>query len=563
MQPATTPPTDADLRRLIHFSANDGRIWLAGQRMLLIHAAALGVLRRELMEGAGPIQTRRAFTRAGFAAGERDAALAREIRGNAPIHEMFAVGPQLHMLEGAVHVTPVRFEADPASGQFYAEYRWEHSWEAEMHKRHFGPQNEPVCWMLIGYASGYTSAFMGHTILFKETLCAGMNDSHCFIVGKPIDEWPDAQEQLAWFEAQALPYAIDALPSGAESLRFDIVPDANRTRFIGESAALRSAYALLETAAPTRVTVLLTGETGVGKERFARALHALSPRADRPFIAVNCAAIPHTLIESELFGAEKGAYTGSHTARPGRFERAESGTLFLDEIGELPLDIQAKLLRVIQEGEIERLGATQSRKINVRLVAATHRDLAQAVQEGRFRADLYYRINVYPVAIPPLRERQDDIEPLARAMLERFAMLHGKRTPALTDHACEALRRRAWPGNVRELENLIERAVIFAQPNRPLDAKDLFPGMCSPGGATVDRLGQINASPTMPIDCHTLLDQLQGCGEGVEGLEHALLREAVERANGNLAAAARLLGLTRAQLSYRLTRKQHPEGQHA
>jgi DNA-binding NtrC family response regulator len=524
--------------------------------MVLLHAAALSVLRRELMESAGPVQTRRAFTRAGFAAGERDAALARETRGNTPLREMFAVGPQLHMLQGAVQVTPIRFEADPSSGQFHAEYRWDHSWEAEAHKRHFGPRNEPVCWMLIGYASGYTSTFMGRTILFKETMCAGMNDPHCFIVGKPLDEWPDAQEQLAWLEGQPLPYASDAPHTGAEPPRLDIAPDADRTRFIGESAVLRSAYALLETAAPTRVTVLLTGETGVGKERFARALHSLSQRAGQPFVAVNCAAIPHTLIESELFGAEKGAYTGSHAARPGRFERAEGGTLFLDEIGELPPDIQAKLLRVIQEGEIERLGATQSRKIDVRLVAATHCDLAQAVREGRFRADLYYRINVYPVVIPPLRERRDDIEPLARAMLERFASLHGKRTPALTDHACEALRSHAWPGNVRELENLIERAVIFAQPNRPLDARDLFPGISAPGGATVDRLGQISAGPAMPIDCHSLLDQLQGCGQGVEELEYALLREAVERSNGNLSAAARLLGLTRAQLSYRLTRKQ-------
>ncbi|WP_296663661.1 sigma-54-dependent Fis family transcriptional regulator [Paraburkholderia sp.] len=550
-------PTDADLRRLIHFSASDGRIWLAGQRMVLIHTAALGSLRRELLESVGPVEARRIFTRAGFAAGERDANLAREIRGNAPLYDMFAVGPQLHMLEGAVQVTPIRFEADRETGRFYGEYHWEHSWEAEVHKRNFGPQTQPVCWMLIGYASGYTSTFMGRTILFKEMSCVGMDDAHCHIVGKPLDEWPDAAELSSWFKAESLLNTIRDLQTEVESLRLEIAPDADKTRLIGRSPAFRAAYGLLQTAAPTKVTVLLTGETGVGKERFARALHTLSARASGPFVAVNCAAIPHALIESELFGAEKGAYTGSQAARPGRFERAEGGTLFLDEIGELPLEVQAKLLRVIQEGEVERLGSTDSRKVDVRLVAATNQDLARAVQEGRFRADLYYRINVYPVIIPPLRERRDDIEPLVYAMLERFASLHGKPVPALTDHACNALREHAWPGNVRELENIVERAVILSRPDCAVDAKALFPGMNLPEGATIDRMGQIQESSAARFDCHALLDRLQDCGGGLEGLERALLHEAVDRANGNLSAAARLLGITRPQLSYRLGRKQN------
>jgi DNA-binding NtrC family response regulator len=553
-------PTDADLRRLIHFSAGDGRIWLAGQRMVLIHAAALGALRRELLESVGPVEARRIFTRAGFAAGERDADLARDIRGNASLHDMFAVGPQLHMLEGAVQVTPIRFEADPNTGHFRGEYRWEHSWEAEVHKRHFGQQTQPVCWMLIGYASGYTSAFMGRTILFKETSCAGMNDAHCHIVGKPLDEWPDAAELASWFKADSLLNTIRDLQTEVESLRLEIAPDVGKTRLIGRSPAFVCAYELLQTAAPTKVTVLLAGETGVGKERFARALHALSPRAAGPFVAVNCAAIPHALIESELFGAERGAYTGSQAARAGRFERAEHGTLFLDEIGELPLEVQAKLLRAIQEGEVERLGSSQSRKVDVRLVAATNQDLAHAVREGRFRADLYYRINVYPVVIPPLRERRDDIEPLVVALLERFASLHGKPMPALTDHAWDALREYAWPGNVRELENIVERAVILSRPNRAVDSKDLFPGMALPDGATIDRMGLIQESNAARFDSHALLDQLQECGGGLEALEHALLHEAVGRANGNLSAAARLLGITRPQLSYRLGRKPNHGG---
>ncbi|WP_042301800.1 sigma-54-dependent Fis family transcriptional regulator [Paraburkholderia kururiensis] len=562
MPPQPAPfPSDADLRRLIHFSAADGRIWLGDQRMVLIHAAALGALRKEMMESVGPAPTRRYFTRAGFAAGERDAVLAREIRGNASLYDMFAVGPQLHMLEGAAQVAPVRFDVDIETGRFAGEFRWEHSWEAEVHRRHFGLQTEPVCWMLIGYASGYTSAFMGRTILFCETACTCKGDAHCLIEGKPLEEWDDAEELGSWFKAESLLNTLQSLQTEVESLRLEIEPDANRTELTGQSEAFRHAYELLQTAAPTKVTVLLTGETGVGKERFARALHALSPRADKPFVAVNCAAIPHALIESELFGAEKGAYTGSQAARPGRFERAEGGTLFLDEIGELPMDVQAKLLRAIQEGEIERLGSTQGRRIDVRLVAATNQDLGRAVQEGRFRADLYYRINVYPVVIPPLRERQGDIEALARTMLERFARLHGKPAPKLTDHACEALRNHAWPGNVRELENLVERAVILSRPNREIEARDLFPGITLPAGASVDRRGLITEGHALPVDCRALLEQLQNSGAGLDGLERALLREAVDRADGNLSAAARMLGLTRPQLSYRLSRDHDKENQ--
>lgn len=548
-------PSDADLRRLIHFSAGDGRIWLAGQRMVLVHASALGALRRELMQSVGPEQTRRYFTRAGFAAGTSDAALAKEIRANATLFDMFAVGPQLHMLEGAVQVTPVHFEADPQTGHYLGEFRWDHSWEADVHKRDFGLQDKPVCWMLIGYASGYTSAFMGRPILYKETHCAGCEGSHCHIVGKPQEAWPDAEELSSYFREDSMLRTILELQTEVETLRMEVETDAKKSRMIGHSASFKQAYALLQNAAPTQVTVLLTGETGVGKERFARELHALSSRADKPFVAINCAAIPHELIESELFGTEKGAYTGAQTSRAGRFERADTATLFLDEIGEIPLSAQAKLLRVIQEGEVERLGSTQSRKIDVRLVVATNRDLQQEVREGRFRADLFYRINVYPVLIPPLRERKDDIEALVDAMLARFAARHQKSVPALSDHAYEALVQYDWPGNVRELENLVERAVILAKPNGLVDARDLFPGMNVPGGRVVNAKGQLATQPSIPLDCRGLIDELQSCGVGLEELEFNLLQEAVDRANGNLSAAARLLGITRPQLSYRLQRK--------
>ncbi len=551
--PALPPlPSDADLRRLVHFSAGDGRIWLAGQRMLLVHTAALGGLRRELMQTIGREPTRRVLMRTGYASGERDAALARQVRGGATPFEMFAVGPQLHMLEGAVQVTPERYELDMATGHFHGVFRWDHSWEVETHLRDFGPQAEPVCWMLLGYASGYTSAFMGQPVLFKEVVCSACGGLFCRIEGRPLADWPDGEVLASDYDAQSLLVRLEHLSSQVETLRSTLEPADDLGPLIGRSRAYLGAVALLRKAAATQVSVLLTGETGVGKERFARALHAMSTRAAKPFVAVNCAALPGELIESELFGAEKGAFTGASAARPGRFERADGGTLLLDEVGELPLAAQAKLLRVLQHGEIERLGSTQARKVDVRVVAATNVDLEAAVAAGRFRRDLMYRLNVYPIRIPALRERVDDIEPLAQHLLLRFAAVHGKRVSGLTDRALDAMRGHAWPGNVRELENLIERGVILCSPGEPVDVGELF--LPTPGAVPVIVNADGQLARGAPPDAGVLYDELQRRGLSLDTLEDALIQEAVQRAGGNLAAAARALGLSRPQLSYRLAR---------
>lgn len=554
MSDSTLPPlpSDADLRRLVHFSAGDGRIWLAGQRMVLVHTAALGALRRELMQTIGREQARRVMLRAGYASGERDAVLARKVRGNAALFDMFAVGPQLHMLEGAVQVTPERFELDMASGHYHGVFRWDHSWEVEIHTRDFGPQEEPVCWMLLGYASGYTSAFMGQPVLYKEVDCQACGAEHCRIEGRPLAAWPDGEAMARDYHADSLIVRIEDLQSQVETLRSTLQPADELGPLIGRSRAFGAAAELLRKAAGTQVTVLLTGETGVGKERFARALHQMSPRAAKPFVAVNCAALPGELIESELFGAEKGAYTGASAARPGRFERADGGTLMLDELGELPLPAQAKLLRVLQHGEVERLGGTQPRKIDVRVVAATNVDLDAAVAAGRFRRDLMYRLNVYPIRIPPLRERVDDIEPLALHLLQRFAALHDKRVAGITDRALDAMRGYPWPGNVRELENLIERGVILSSPGEPIDVHELFPALPGRGAVTVNAAGQL--ARCAPGAGAALYDDVMRHGLSLDLLEDALIQEAVERADGNLSAAARALGLTRPQLSYRLQR---------
>ena len=235
------------------------------------------------------------------------------------------------------------------------------------------------------------------------------------------------------------------------------------TRIVGQSQALKRVLAQIEQVAPTGSTVLLLGETGTGKELIASAIHELSPRRGHPMVRVNCPAIPTSLIESELFGREKGAYTGALSKQIGRFELANGSTLFLDEIGDLPPDVQVKLLRVLQEKQIERLGNPRSIPVDVRIIAATNHDLEKAVREGRFRQDLYYRLNVFPITVPPLRERPEDIPALVSALVGEFGTALGKNIESVAKESMDALRRYHWPGNVRELRNVIERAMIVAK----------------------------------------------------------------------------------------------------
>uniref|UniRef100_UPI0035AF5431 sigma 54-interacting transcriptional regulator n=1 Tax=Zoogloea sp. TaxID=49181 RepID=UPI0035AF5431 len=525
-------PQNNDLRCLVHFCAEKGLIWLDESRMILMHAAALAELRKELINSVGIDQARRILTRMGYASGVRDAELAKKIRVGQSLQDAFVVGPQLHMLEGMVHVSPVKLDFDLEGGHFFGEFIWENSCEAEVHVREFGHAEHPVCWMEIGYASGYTSAFMGRFILFKELECSATGKNHCRIVGKPVEEWPDAAEHTPFYEADSIVGRMLELRSQVDALRASLERSLPRQNLIGSSSGFRHAYTLIEKAAATQVTVLLLGETGVGKERFARALHEMSSRASSPFVAINCAALPHDLIESELFGVEKGAFTGAQVSRMGKFERADGGTLFLDEIGELPLAAQAKLLRVLQEGEIERLGDDRTRKINVRLVAATNVDLQAAVKAGRFRSDLYYRLNVYPVVIPPLRERLSDIPLLVESMLQRFGALHDKRVPGLTDKALRALKGHTWPGNIRELENLIERGMILAPQNEPIEVEHLFaePQEFEAVSHGIDATGNLAAAPGTS-DMDVLCRQVMHTGVSLDELEQALIQHAVKEAN--------------------------------
>lgn len=544
-----------DLRARVHFSAETGHIWLHEHRMLLVHADAQASLRKELIDTLGLERARGLLSRMGYASGVRDAELAKGRTDCASDLDAFMTGPQLHTLEGIVLVTPIRLELDRKSGKFYGEFLWENSWEGQSHQRDFGIHHEPVCWTQIGYACGYTSAFMGRSILYKETECSGSGDKHCTIIGKPVEEWDDAAEHMKYFNPESIAEQLLDLQTQVAVLRSSIEEKERLPAdMVGESPGFRLAYELLKKAGGTHITVLLLGETGVGKELFARRLHEMGPRARAPFIAINCAAIPQELVESELFGVERGAYTGAQASRPGRFERAHQGTLFLDEVGDLPLPAQAKLLRVLQEGEVERVGDHRTRKVDVRMVAATNRDLRELVQGGRFRSDLYYRLNAYQIYIPPIRERKDDVRLLAKRFLEKYQAIHGKKLAGFTDKAKKALISYAWPGNIRELQNTVERGVILAPHGTHVEINHLFTSWDghAEDGVGLDRRGDLELAGQ--AGCKALCESVVDGKLTLDQVETLLLDAAVARARGNLSSAARLLGITRPQLAYRIKR---------
>jgi transcriptional regulator with PAS, ATPase and Fis domain len=342
--------------------------------------------------------------------------------------------------------------------------------------------------------------------------------------------------------------------------------------FVGASAGFNAVAHLVRKVAPTASTVLFKGESGVGKEVLARSLHRIGPRAAGPFVAINCAAIPEELVEAELFGVEKGAYTGAVSNRPGRFERADGGTLFLDEIGILAWPAQGKLLRALQEREVERVGGTQARKVDVRVVAASNLNLREEVKAGRFREDLFFRLNVLPVRVPPLRERREDIPVFMNHFLHKFNQRDGRRVSGFTSRAIDAMLAYDWPGNIRELENLVERGVVLAPDQGAIDTVHLFFGgeQVDGGLLALKRDGSLHAGPS-PLDAaaegepgphgpqelgQRVMALLSGSGDvssaPLDQIEAALIRSAMARTHDNQSAAARLLGITRAQLIYRL-----------
>jgi two-component system response regulator AtoC len=362
------------------------------------------------------------------------------------------------------------------------------------------------------------------------------------------------------FDQSELSAVIAKASKAHESARRSVRPDIKaRAAIIGESPQIQDVYKIIDKVADTPSTVLITGESGTGKELIATALHGASSRRDKPFIKINCAAIPHNLIESELFGYERGAFTGAVTSKPGRFELADGGTLFLDEIGEIPVEMQVKLLRALQEGEFERVGGIKTTRVDVRLIAATNRDLQAEIEAGRFRKDLYYRLAVVPIGLPALRERRTDIPMLTRYFVEKYNRRLNKKIEGIADDAMSVLQSYAWPGNIRELENLIERVLLFAD-GPFITAKDL-PEPVRQGSSPQPGSPASPSAVEAPTGEAGLKDIIRM--KSAE-LEKDLITKALEETNGNVTRAAKLLQISRKSLQTKMKefglRDTAPEG---
>ena len=534
--------TDLDLREMLDFEPKGGVIRFAGDRAVLFNTVALGLLRRELVETLGQLTARGILTRFGYAHGWRTAEALRQQFEWDSEHEWQLAGGRVHQLQGFLIYEPVPRESGEAP-KALAQSIWRDSYEAQEHLVHLGPSTEPVCWTLAGFASGYLSCVHGRRILCFEEKCVAKGDGYCLMVGRPEEEWQNCpSSDRRFFDRMCLDEVLNDVTEKLKAAEQRLAARKRQlarvtvqepaTGIVANSERMQRVVEEARRVARVDSTVLITGESGVGKEAIARFIHEESARAARPFVAINCAAVPESLIESELFGHVRGSFTGATQDRIGLFESANGGTLLLDEVGDLPLPVQVKLLRVLQEREFRRVGENRSRRVDVRVLGATLRDLPGEVAAGRFRNDLYYRLRVIEIRIPPLRERRDDVLPIARQVLADTASRMKLHVSGFTPAAADQLLRWGWPGNVRELQNVVERALVLARGNRievedlPDDVRQSTPGIGSPGVLTSLR---------------TLAD-----------VERSHILSVLESVNGNRTKAASILGIGPATLFRKL-----------
>ena len=552
----------SDVVERIRFDAATGGVWFNDQPAVLLRGRTFQKIRRAIDDALGDPEGRKLMTAFGFDAGREDGGLARELRGQNDLDAIVAAGPAILSLQGFGTVGAGGMQAEFDQDTFFVDVSWGDSVEAEFHVREHGVSTVPVCCYTGGYGSGFLSTVLNRPVICREVECQAMGHARCRFIAAYREAFDDLEPELDLLHEPAS--WRHHRPEVAQTKRR---PKATRVRrrrsepvlgkdLLGESVGFLTAVHMVRQVAETDATVLFLGESGVGKERFSKSLHELSRRRDAPFIAVNCAAIPDHLLESELFGVEKGAFTGASVSRAGRFEWADTGTLFLDEVGSLSLPAQGKLLRVLQEGELERLGGKGTINVDVRIVAATNVDLREQVALGNFRDDLFYRLNVFPIRLPPLRGRREDIPLLMDEFLHRFSERHGKSPAGFTEDAKDALITYDWPGNIREFENLIERAVILAPDGAPVQVSHLFTSgeqlssqvfKPSPSGQLVNRTER-------GFDWDEVGARALDTASPLETLETALIDAALERTGGNVSAAARLLKMSRGQLQHRMNR---------
>lgn len=467
---------DLKISELLQFDAEEGVLRFAGQRVVIVDAAAHGNLRNELVDQFGFAAARAILTRFGYVQGWRLADSMQELfqwESEADWHHACA---RINMLGGMYRLSAHHEPSLSGAGLTLVD-----SCEAEQHVARLGRSDAGVCWTVCGLTSGYLSRALGKEIYVLEDACIGKGDAFCHLLGRTVEEWGAGRaDELRYYRLEHLRDWIEpSLFAITENLKETEKKLRARKRvlnravpgtvdpigMVARSGGMRRVVDLARRVAKVESAILITGESGTGKELIAHMIHNESARASGPFLAVNCGAITESLLESELFGHARGSFTGATQQRGGLFEAANGGTLLLDEIGEISPVMQVKLLRVLQEHEIRRVGESRNRPVNVRVIAATNRELSAEIASGQFRKDLYYRLNVIQLHVPPLRERREDILPLARILLMQIAERYHSPVTGLSPRAADQLLRYDWPGNVRELENAMERAIAIGRVN--------------------------------------------------------------------------------------------------
>lgn len=503
-----------------------GIIELMHQRVLLFEADAMGTLRKDIIRSLGLTPARNILTCFGYSHGWANAANALKLFPNFTNYPL--LGQKIHQAQGAAIVTITDFQETP---QWRLFSKWEQSNEGLQHKTHFGAADECVCWTTVAWASGFTSRLLGKEMYCIEDKCIGKGDEFCTMSLRSKEDWGDEIEShLPYYKMETIDNLLKNVNVKLRQKErriwqidklFENAVDSS-----GIIAANNESKKILDTAkrvAKSDFSVIITGESGTGKELLASYIHNQSSRALGPFVAFNCNAMPENLIESELFGYAKGAFTGANKDKEGLFEAANGGTLFLDEIGDASAALQGKLLRVLQEKEIRRVGDTLSRAVNVRVITATNVNLAESVNQGTFRRDLYYRLNMIELHILPLNERKEDILPLAHLFLAKTP----DKNKNFSRQAMESLLQHDWKGNIRELKNVVERAAFLAR-GTEINPEDFY--------------FEINHKAAKPDEnIQSIVD-----------VEKNLIIQALEKTKGNKKQAAALLGIGLATLYRKL-----------
>ncbi len=533
-----------DLKRfeIIRTDAHGKNLFLGSQRVLILPTAALVNIIRDLMQIMDKDKMEVVMIRFGYEIGITSAMNLKELYSFDSVEEQLKAGAKLLDFSGIISESV----ADIASGVIdtggSGKVSVKDSFQAVSWLTNFGPSDKPVCTILAGMASGYVSTVLGEDVLVQEIQCQAAGHPACVFEGRRLADWGiDPDHLRRRLELNHLDEHIKQLSQTLDtyrkhlnkqnlelaSLKKKIRTEQQVAGIVHRSAGMSQSLEVAKKVAPTAAPVLIQGESGTGKELIARFIHENSPRKNAPFVAVSCAALPADLLESEFFGHVKGAFTGANSDKKGLLEEAGSGTFFLDEVGELPLELQAKLLRALQEKEIRPVGGVRHIPIQCRIVSATHRDLKKMIQEGTFREDLFYRIAVVPVHLSPLRERPEDILVLARHFIEKNNPEH----PGISPEAVHCMEAYSWPGNVRELENCIQYAMVFA-------GDDLIRQTHLPLTLTQ------NAMESVAVIGADLPD--------LRELERRYIRNVLERTAGNKTAAAGILGISITTLWRRL-----------